>query len=209
MSGEAAQTCLTIGFTFPLPSALPCRQEAPGRRETGGSWIESKRLCRGVWTCPCPLAYTRTPRDAPTRCLKQPERGRKEGVTHPCWSEWLNCLQTAVQQIRKWPQMSTQQEKRFVSAAVQLMVGRTGPPSSPQSRRGSMTWVVEQHDQIKGRVSVLSSEVDVSTLTQQVLDNVFIAGSRKQRNKDKNRLMIMSCFILLTVGPSLDLSYPW
>lgn len=72
-----------------------------------------------------------------------------------------------------------------------------------------MTWVVEQHDQIKGRVSVLSSEVDVSTLTQQVLDNVFIAGSRKQRNKDKNRLMIMSCFILLIVGPSLDLSYPW
>lgn len=63
-----------------------------------------------------------------------------------------------------------------------------------------MTWVVEQHDQIKGRVSVLSSEVDVSTLTQQVLDNVFIAGSRKQKNKDKN----MSCFILLTVGPSLE-----
>lgn len=72
-----------------------------------------------------------------------------------------------------------------------------------------MTWVVEQHDQIKGCVSVLSAEVDVSTLTQQVLDNVFIAGSRKQRNKDKNRLMITSCFILLTVGSSLDLSYPW
>lgn len=72
-----------------------------------------------------------------------------------------------------------------------------------------MTWVVEQHDQIKGCVSVLSAEVDVSTLTQQVLDNVFITGSRKQRNKDKNRLMITSCFILLTVGSSLDLSYPW
>lgn len=72
-----------------------------------------------------------------------------------------------------------------------------------------MTWVVEQHDQIKGCVSVLSSQVDVSTLIQQVLDNVFIAASRKQRNKDKNRLMIVSCFILLTAGFSLDLSYPW
>lgn len=111
--------------------------------------------------------------------------------------------------MRNGQQMSTKREKRFVSAAVQLMVSRTGSPSSPQSRRGSMTWVVEQHDQIKGGVSVLSSEVDVSTLTQQVLDDVFIAGSRKQRNKDKNRLMIVSCFILLTVGSSLDLSYPW
>lgn len=72
-----------------------------------------------------------------------------------------------------------------------------------------MTWVVEQHDQIKGRVSVLSSEVDVSALTQQVLDNVFIAGGRKQRNKDKNRLMVMSCVVLLTVGSSPDPSYPW
>lgn len=72
-----------------------------------------------------------------------------------------------------------------------------------------MTWVVEQHDQIKGCVSVLGSEVDVSTLTQQVLDNVFIAGGRKQRNKEKNRPMIQSCFILLPVGSSLDLSYPW
>lgn len=72
-----------------------------------------------------------------------------------------------------------------------------------------MTWVVEQHDQIKGCVSVLSSEVDVSALTQQVLDNVFIAGSRKQRNKDKNRLMIVSCFILPAAGSGLDRSYPW
>lgn len=105
--------------------------------------------------------------------------------------------------------MPTKQEKRFVSAAVQLVVSRAASPSSPQSRRGSMTWVVEQHDQIKGCVAVLGSEVDVSTLTQQVLDDVFIAGSRKQRNKDKSRLMIMSCFILLPVGSSLDLPYPW
>lgn len=70
-----------------------------------------------------------------------------------------------------------------------------------------MTWVVEQHDQIKGRVSILSSKVDVGALAQQVLDNVFIAGGRKQRNKD-NRPMTTTSFLLLAEDSGLDLSYP-
>lgn len=38
------------------------------------------------------------------------------------------------------------------------------------------TWVVQQHDQIERCVSVLRSKVDISPLTQQVLDNIFISG---------------------------------
>lgn len=40
------------------------------------------------------------------------------------------------------------------------------------------TWVVEQHNQIKGRVSILGSKVDISPLTQQVLDNVDVTGRK-------------------------------
>lgn len=76
--------------------------------------------------------------------------------------------------------------------AADAFYARQPPPvGSPQSCEGGdvrrITWVVEQHDQIKGRVSILRSKVDVGALAQQVLDNVFIAGSRKQRNKHNNR----------------------
>lgn len=61
------------------------------------------------------------------------------------------------------------------------------------------TWVVQQHNQIKCRVSILSSKVDISPLAQQVLDNVFITGRRREgeKTKEKSRreLMIMSAFI--------------
>lgn len=49
------------------------------------------------------------------------------------------------------------------------------------------TWIIEQHNQIKRCVSILSSEVDISTLIQQVLDNVFIAEWRAEEKKDSVR----------------------
>lgn len=42
------------------------------------------------------------------------------------------------------------------------------------------TWVIQKHHQIKGRVSILGSEVDVSTLTQQILNDVNIPGTENQ-----------------------------
>lgn len=69
---------------------------------------------------------------------------------------------------------------------------------SAQSDHISRTWVVQQHNQIKGCVSIFSSQVDISPLTQQVLDNVFIAGRRERETNRKRRkgLMIMSAYIL-------------
>lgn len=53
---------------------------------------------------------------------------------------------------------------------------------------GRTTWIIEQHNQIKRCVSILSSEVDISTLIQQVLDNVFIAEWRaEEKTKDSVR----------------------
>lgn len=48
------------------------------------------------------------------------------------------------------------------------------------------TWVTQQHHQIKGCVSVLSSKVDVGSLTQQVFDDVFVAGRRQVGESDVN-----------------------
>lgn len=55
---------------------------------------------------------------------------------------------------------------------------------------GGLTWVVEQHEQIKGRVAVLGSQVDVGAAAQQELDNVFITGDRKQRDKELETLTL-------------------
>lgn len=55
---------------------------------------------------------------------------------------------------------------------------------------GVCTWVVQQHHQIKGCVSIFRPKVDISPLTQQVLDNVFITEKRRRREEKKRRIRL-------------------
>lgn len=65
------------------------------------------------------------------------------------------------------------------------------------------TWVIQQHHQVKGCVSILSSEVDISSLTQQVLDNIFIPEGHIFFC-----VHIYSKYICFNVCPSSNQSYP-
>ena len=49
--------------------------------------------------------------------------------------------------------------------------------------RGGRTWVVQKHDQIKRSVAVLSPEVDIGPLAQQVLHYVLVTVRERETER--------------------------
>lgn len=62
-----------------------------------------------------------------------------------------------------------------------LLKNKINKRAFKQSEAGVCTWVIQQHHQIEGCVSIFSPKIDISPLTQQVLDNVFITEKRRKR----------------------------